>query len=225
LSMRTFVADWAKRRQLSVPDHVLEFYTRRWEKTLDIIPGADWLRANGLTYLAYRRLLAQHFLIDWLVDDDTACCGQQPRQPRGIAQHRRLIRDAERTSNSMMISPQPSQKGEADHVGLVISVPPRRLLADWARESGISCPSDVLTKYVESGEPATSLASGSESFQIAIGAIDASDASPADGALTAWMIAKGPRHFGLDWSFEATLLEELQITGLAARLIAKARNR
>jgi hypothetical protein len=29
----------------------------------------------------------------------------------------------------------------------------------------------------------------------------------------------------LDWSFEATLLEELQITGLAARLIAKARNR
>jgi hypothetical protein len=37
------------------------------------------------------------------------------------------------------------------------------------------------------------------------------------------MIGRGPRYFGLDWCFESTLLEELQITGLAARLIAKAR--
>jgi hypothetical protein len=44
----------------------------------------------------------------------------------------------------------------------------------------------------------------------------------ADLALTIWLIERGPRHFGLDWCLESALLEELQITGLAAGLIAKA---
>jgi hypothetical protein len=224
LSTRAFVMDLARRKQLSIPDHLLEFYTRRWKKTLNIIPKADWLRANGLTCLSYRRLLAQHFLIDWLVDQDTDCCGGPPHEPRGIEQDGRSIPDMERTSNSIMISPEPSLKDEADQVGLVVRMPPRRLLADWAREGGISCPSDVLSKYFERGEPATLPASGSESFQISIDETDAFDGAPVDCALTAWMIEKGPRHFGLDWSFESTLLEELQITGLAARLIAKARS-
>jgi hypothetical protein len=124
-----------------------------------------------------------------------------------------------------MISPETSLKDAADQVGLVVTTPRRRLLADWAREGGISCPSDVLSKYFERGEPATLPTSGSESFQISIDQTDAFDGAPAECALTAWMIEKGPRHFGLDWSFESTLLEELQITGLAAGLIAQARSR
>jgi hypothetical protein len=222
LSMRAFVTDLARRRQLSVPDHMLDSYTQRWEKTLDIIPRADWLRTNGLTYLSYRRLLAQHFLIDWLVDQDTGGCGRLPQESRGIAEDGPSTKDAERASSPAMISPETCERGEADLVGLVVRVPRGRLLADWARENGVSCPSEILDKYFESGEPVTLPASGSGSFQIAMGEIDAFDASPADCALTAWMIEKGPCHFGLDWSFESTLLEELQITGLAARLIAKA---
>jgi len=221
LSMRAFVADLASRRQFSVPDHILEFYTRRWEETLDIIPSADWLRTNGLTSLSYRRLLAQHFLIDWLVDQDAGCCGRLPQESRGIVEDGHSTGQIERAIDSTMTSPEAFPKGEAEHFGLVVRVPRRRLLADWARENGISCPSDVLTKYFESGEAATLPASGSGSFQIAIGEIDAFEASPADFALTAWMVEKGPCHFGLDWSFESTLLEELQITGLASRLIAK----
>ena len=186
--------DSAWRKQLSVPDHLLEFYTQRWEKTLNIIPGPDWLRANGLTYLSYRRLLAQHFLIDWLIEEP---------------------------ADSVMISLEPSAKDEADHIGLVVRRPPRRLLADWARESGASCPPDFPGKCIERGEPTTLPASDSESFEITSEEIDN---LPADGALAGWMMEKGPRHYGLDWSFESAFLEELQITGLAARLIAKARN-
>jgi len=223
LSTRAFVMDLARRKQLSIPDHLVEFYTRRWEKTFNIIPRADWLRANGLTCPSYRRLLAQHFLIDWLIEQNTDCCGGPPQEPRGIVEDAPSIRDTERASNSMMISPETSLKDEADQVGLVVRSPRRRLLADWAREGGISCPSDVLSKYFERGEPATLPTSGSESFQISIDQTDAFDGAPADCALTAWMIEKGPHHFGLDWSFESTLLEELQITGLAARLI-KGRN-
>jgi hypothetical protein len=48
LSMRAFGADLARRKQLSIPEHLLEFYTQRWERTLNIIPAGDWLRANGL---------------------------------------------------------------------------------------------------------------------------------------------------------------------------------
>jgi hypothetical protein len=224
LSTRAFVMDLARRKQLSIPDHLLEFYTRRWEKTLNIIPEADWLRANGLTCLCYRRLLAQHFLIDWLVDQDTDCCGGSPHEPRGIEEDGPSIRGVERTPNSIMILPEPSPKDEADQVGLVVRMPRRRLLADWAREGGISCPSDVLSKYSECGERATLPTSAGDSFQISIDEIDAFDGSSADYALTAWMIEKGPCHFGLDWSFESTVLEELQITGLAAKLIARGRN-
>lgn len=194
LSGRAFVMDLARRKQLSIPDHLLEFYTRRWEDTLDITPGPDWLCANGLTRASYRRLLAQHFLIDWLVDQDAGGWGRPPHEPREIA--------TESTSDCTMISPSP--KGEGDHAGLIVRMPQRRLLADWARENGIACPSDILDKYIDE--------------------IDASGDSPADRALTAWMMEKGPRYYGLDWCFESTLLEELQITGLAARLIAKARN-
>lgn len=176
LSARAFVMDLAWRKQLAVPDRLLEFYTRRWETTLDIVPGPDWLRANGLTYPSYRRRLAQHFLVDWLLDQGTS----------------------DPTTRS------PSANGEADDADLIVRMPQRRLLADWARENGITCPSDVLDKYA--------------------GEIVASGDAPADCALTAWMMEKGPHYFGLDWCFESTLLEELQITGLAARLIAKARN-
>ena len=46
---------------------------------------------------------------------------------------------------------------------------------------------------------------------------------PGDGAgLEAWITARGPRHFGLDWSFGAALLEELQVTGRAAELLGSA---
>jgi hypothetical protein len=71
-------------------------------------------------------------------------------------------------------------------------MPRPRLLAEWARESGVSYPSDAV------GD------------------------SPADLALMVWLIEKGPHHFGVDWCLESALLEELQITGIAARLISKA---
>ncbi|MBR1153714.1 TfuA-like protein [Bradyrhizobium sp. JYMT SZCCT0428] len=216
LSGRAFVMDLARRKQLSIPNHLLEFYTRRWEETLDITPGPDWLRANGLTQLSYRRLLAQHFLIDWLVDQDAGCWGQPPRERREIVE--------QPASGCMVISPESTPKGDADPTGLVVRMPQRRLLADWARESCISCPSDVLEKYIGRCESATVSAGDGERFQITSDEIDASDDSPADCALTEWMMEKGPRHYGLDWCFESSFLEELQITGLAAKLIAKARN-
>jgi hypothetical protein len=223
LSMRAFVMDFARRRQLSIPDKVLEFYTGRWEKTLGFILGSDWLRANGLTLPSYRRLLAQHFLIDWLIDDDDDGLRRRSPEPAGIGQDRPSIRNTECPLHSLMISPGSFLNDEADRIDLVVKMPRKRQLVDWAREYGISCPSDVYTKYFGWSEPATLPAGGRESPHIAFDQIDAVDTSRTDGALTAWMIEKGPRYFGLDWSFESALLEELQITGLAARLIAKAR--
>jgi hypothetical protein len=167
LLARAFVMDLARRRQLSLSDHLLESFTRRWEKTLSVVPDTGWLRANGLTSLSYRRLLAQHFVVDRLVDQD-AGRSDRPLQLEFAA------------------------KGDMDQLSAVVSMPRPRLLAEWAGESGVSCPSDAV------GD------------------------SPADLALMVWLIEKGPRHFGVDWCLESALLEELQITGLAARLMAKA---
>jgi hypothetical protein len=180
LLARAFVMDLARRRQLSLPDHLLESCTRRWEAILDVVPDSDWLRGNGLTTLSYRRLLARHFLVDWLIDHD-AGHGDRPLQPETAAD-------------------------DLDQLSLVVSMPRPRLLAEWARESGVSCPTDILGKYIEQSDSA-----GGD--------------SPADFALAVWLIEKGPGHFGMDWYLESAVLEELQITGLAARIIAKGGNR
>jgi hypothetical protein len=167
LLARAFVMDLARRKQLSLSDDLLQAFTARWEKALNVVPDTGWLRANGLTSLSYRRLLAEHFVVDWLVDQDAG------RSDRPLK--------LEFATN-----------GEMDKLSAVVSMPRPRLLADWAAEIGVSCPSDVV------GD------------------------SPADLALMVWLIEKGPRHFGLDWCLESALLEELQITGLAAQLMAKA---
>ena len=74
-------------------------------------------------------------------------------------------------------------------------------LAEWARRKRRLCPADILGNYIEQ--------------------IDGPRLA-ADFALVVWLIEKGPGHFGMDWYLESALLEELQITGFAARLIAKA---
>jgi hypothetical protein len=42
-----------------------------------------------------------------------------------------------------------------------------------------------------------------------------------DHSLVDWIIEKGPAYFGFDWMFELELLQELQITGLAAQIISR----
>ena len=126
LLARAFVMDLARRKQLSFPDHLLNSYTRRWETTLSVIPDTDRLRANGfgLTSLSYRRLLAQHFLVDWIIDQDAGRCGRPLR-------------------------PEPAADGDADQLSTVANMPRPALLAEWARGSGVSLPAEELRKHVE----------------------------------------------------------------------------
>jgi hypothetical protein len=47
-------------------------------------------------------------------------------------------------------------------------------------------------------------------------------AAPAtDAVLETWIVTQGPDYFGLDWYFDEALLQELQLTGQAARLMKK----
>ncbi len=92
-------------------------------------------------------------------------------------------------------------------------------LVDWARQNGVSCPVDALSDFVaQLGREGTASAPGCQ--------VDRAELDRRDGlaeiALTEWMVARGPGYFGLDWSFEYALLRELQISGMAARLLAGA---
>ncbi len=181
-----FCRGLASRRQLSVPDHILEFYTRAMGKTLDIIPSADWLRANGLTSLLIAGSGAA-FSVDWLVDQNTDCVAGCPRNREG-SWKTILDRGAERATNSTMTSPEPSRKVKRTISVLSSGCRGGRLLADWARDSGISCPSDGRDKFFERSKPATL---GRRELRNCLDEVDAFDGSPADRALTAWMMKKG----------------------------------
>jgi hypothetical protein len=194
LLARAFVMDLARRKQLSLSDHLLEAFTARWEKALNVVPDTSWLRANGLTSLSYRRLLAQHFVVDWLVDQDAGGSDVESgfSSPGQVSPIDRVTFSRAAVRSYRALQPEFAAKGDLDQLSAVVSMPRPRLLAEWAGENGVSCPSGAV------GD------------------------SPADLALMVWLIEKGPRHFGVDWCLESALLEELQITGLAAQLMAKA---
>jgi len=53
------------------------------------------------------------------------------------------------------------------------------------------------------------------------GVVFSQEKNQIDHSLVDWIIEKGPAYFGFDWMFELELLQEIQITGLAAQIISR----
>jgi hypothetical protein len=205
LSTRAFLLDWAQHNKVSPLEELPETAIKGWEEERDLRPGSSWLQANGLTAHSCRRLLAEQSLIDWLLIKGPGYFGIACRS--GTAAHASLPRtDSNRWSELMSVA--------GDDMLLRLS---SGFLVGWARQNGVSCPPDVLSDFLAKRrrESAASV-SASDNHCAKHGQSD----ELLEIALTEWMLARGPSYFGLDWSFEYALLQELQISGMAARLLA-----
>lgn len=66
LSKQCFILEWANQNSVVYPEEQLDAYIEQWEKDNSIVTHGIWLQANGLTYRAYRALLAERALVDWI---------------------------------------------------------------------------------------------------------------------------------------------------------------
>jgi hypothetical protein len=216
LSARGFVLDLAKQEGISIADDLLDLHIEQWGKDREIDARPEWLRANGLTFRHYRRLLAERILVDRLAVEGSRFArppgGSESPPPVGL-----IPLDQGKCMLRAMLG---LRAREALSEKDIAELPPPRLLVDWARRNGISCPDDVLVTYTARwAPPRSSGAPVPRHSNAPSDAVDGCDGPVAQCALAAWMIEKTPCHFGVDWSFELALLGELQITGLAARLL------
>jgi hypothetical protein len=209
LSTRAFLLDWAQNKKISLPEELFRTAIERWGKDRDIAPGSSWLQANGLTAHSCRSLLADRFLIHWLMAhadyfgvtcrSETTADARFPRKEPNRWDEPMSFAELEHADNDMLVK---LSSG---------------FLVDWARQNGVFCPVDALSDFVaQRGRGSTASEPG---CQVDCAELDRySDL--AEIALTEWMVARGPAYFGLDWSFEYALLRELQMSGMAARLLA-----
>jgi hypothetical protein len=142
------------------------------------------------------------YIQGWQRDHDIDQKGQWLRA-NGLtaSRYRRLL--AERALVDWITRQAPSELGLAEpSISREKDGAPRaelaqdRFLLEWARENGVSSPPALLE---------------SSSDRILLG----------ERALADWITCQGPIYFGLPWSFEEALLSELQVTGLAARLLQR----
>ena len=113
---------------------------------------------------------------------------------------------------------------DGDHaggtVGNWIELSHRRLLLQWARENGVSCPSGVLTAYREKWEREHPMEDRGEWLAVLDLNLATYRSWLDERATAGWITSQGPKYFGFWWAFEQALFRELQITGRAAQLVA-----
>jgi hypothetical protein len=207
LSGRYFLLEWARQQGVSLPEGILDAFIDRWERDRGIDRTEQWLRANGLTAVRYRRLLAEQALADWLTQQGPNHFGLTWDFTRALWEEGLIWGREDSTA--------------APHLRVEWSS--RRFLLEWAGQNGVSCPPDLLDHTVEQWEQTNPAVDRSEwlrrhgltaaSFRTLV----------AERTLAEWITAQGPDYFGHFWYFEEVLLNELQVTGLAARLLERER--
>jgi hypothetical protein len=102
-----------------------------------------------------------------------------------------------------------------ERVRLELALSERLLILDWATKSGISCPQELSDSYIEEWEERQH-----ERNMLAPERTPEARRLLRERSLVDWIIKKGPAYFGFDWIFGLELVQELQITGVAARILA-----
>lgn len=200
---RFYLDSLAEHWAVQCPDEHVEAFGERWNERHGVDELGPWLMANGLTVAEQRELLRQHALVSWMLEQGPAAFGLDfslfSRLPELWARER----------------------GKEGTRGDGCSDPARAarqcFLAAWARVRGICCPEAVVerTEQELGGVDArTTLGLGIEPWRGLVAELACSD----------WIVHQQPYRFGYTgWAPITAVLEELQITGRAAQLVAEER--
>lgn len=214
---------WAQARGFQCPEEFSEAYLQLWQLRFAGPDLPAWLRANGLTEDEFTAGVARHALLEWLLADVTRA-GLPPRDDYSLV--RRLLgNDGEQTVGPEAAVPGLALATELNP-GLRLRLAECRLLCAWAEDEGVECPPEVLTQ----ARAALCAARGCEDLaDVATAAeIDPAllDLIVSERARADWIAAMGPPFFGyLSWEPDPVLVERLQLSGEAARRLARTEKR
>lgn len=143
-------------------------------------------------------LSKRRFLVEWARQNGVACpeeflratIQQWRRQRRRSDRRAWLLANGLTQRACLRLVAERALLDWLDEVGPMHFGLKRGFIAEWARQNGVMLPPDRRAR----GRQAT------------------------QDHLEARIVQRGPCHFGLDWSFETALLQELQVTGKAADL-------
>jgi len=177
----------------------------------------QWLRNNGLTKHEFQAILAERASLAWIIEQKSAFFDFNPY----IHFAEVLLALAWKRDNGL-ITPEHENTKATQFVPFLQQLTELCYLVTWAADNGITCPDETVAQFIAKWE---------EDWQIynrASWLIENNMSEEAYLALLAkwacydWIIGRGPIYFGYTtWSFELSLIQELQITGQAAQIIER----
>ncbi|MEM9459788.1 MAG: TfuA-like protein [Myxococcota bacterium] len=221
-AQRFYLNSLAEHWGVACPVAFIENYWGQWQQRHGIEELPVWLRANGLTDGEYHELFGQHALVVWMLgqgpqafDLDFSLFSRLPalwayqreHAGRGEPVSKELVRKGSSSEGSL--SKEASSKEPLARAAM------QCFLAAWARLRGISCPKAVVERFVDKYR-------GSDA-RLAVGL----DPEPwrtllAEDACGRWIVHEQPYRFGYTgWSPLTAVLEQLQLSGRAAQLVAQ----
>lgn len=209
LALRRFVLGWADENQISCPESAVAAATDGFISSHGIEDFAAWLRRNGLTRASFAASLAETVLIDEVIKEGPAAFGLRWDAAADAAAKSLLDADPEAFRHPLTLDNLPRRAG-AEHKAQGGSPENHSysqygFLVAWAEQNGVV---PTASQPPPAGPQSDSLSEGS----LADWRRELSRA--------AWVLKRGPEHFGLDWMFELEFLRALQMTDQVEQLLS-----
>lgn len=170
-------------------------------------PQTAWLAANGLTQVEFERLWQKRAPLNWLCEQSPATLGFN------FDAWERFTAVLPTLPPWHQISSLSTLKQEVYEIFY---------LAQWAKVNGVRCPKPFAEHFRQQWEAACQLADRPVWLAHTGLTADVYQTILNDWAVVSWILQKKPPYFGYtSWTLTAVLLEELQMTGEAARLSAQ----
>lgn len=190
----------AQHWRVECPDRFVGGFCRAWDQRHGVTDRDAWLRANGLTASEREQILHRRAVVGWMLEQGPGAFGLNDSSFSSLPA--RWLGPGDDPAGG-----EPSRRARAATLCF---------LAGWARLRGISCPAEVIEALTRRLEPEPGPTPEPDT--------DDRRARIEDLACCRWLVHKQPYHFGYTgWSPITAVVQLLQITGEAARIVARRR--
>lgn len=207
LALRRFVLEWAVEHRVRCPEGAVAAAAEGFVSVHGIADFAAWLRRNGLTRACFAASLAEAVLIDTVIAGGPAAFGLSWDEEADAAARSLFDADPEAFQHPLTLrrlprravpeaQAAPTEDGAYSQYAFLIA---------WAERNGV-VPPDAQTE--SGGTPPGPLSRGPL------------QAWRRELSRAAWVLGRGPEHFGLDWMFELEFPRALQMTNQVEQFLS-----